>query len=348
MKLELRIAEEKDAHAWDNLIESSPQGSLFHQWKWLRITERHTSTKLYPLMGMHDNVPVAVLPLFCQKKGFIRMAYSPPPHASIFSLGPAFAGYNAFRQDEKEEVLLEFQRAFDTFIENTAGAGYVSISLSPDLADPRSFAWAGYTITPQYDYYTDLSPGPERLFQSLDKKQRQNLNRALKRGMTVEQGGRMELERILDMMTDRYQEQSKAVTESREYFMEIYDAFEKYLKIFVAKAEGEILSGVVDFHYRNTHFSWIGNPKPKKPISPSPNDLLIWETIRYACNHGCRYYVTMSAAGNRRLHSYYAAKSNPELRIRFLATKKTFIARMMEAGYSRIMKPLQAKKGFRS
>jgi hypothetical protein len=89
--------------------------------------------------------------------------------------------------------------------------------------------------------------------------------------------------------------------------------------------------------------SWIGYPKPAVTISPSPNDFLSWEALRYACDHNFKTYVTLSAAGNQRLHSYYSAKYNPELFIRYSAIKKNFLSGVVEKGYSNIIKPLRGK-----
>ncbi len=115
------------------------------------------------------------------------------------------------------------------------------------------------------------------------------------------------------------------------------------MKIFVAKVDGEIVTGSIDLQYRDTHYSWIGNPKPKKPISPSPNDLLIWESVRYAHEQGFRYYVTMNAAGDKRLHSYYASKFDPELKAHFSVKKNSFLAGILETGYSDLIKPLKRR-----
>jgi len=346
MTIELRIAQDSDAGEWDEIIGKSAQGTLFHTWNWLKITEKHTQTKLYPVIGMQDGTPVAVIPLFSQKKGLVTMVFSPPPHASLFYLGPAFINYDSLKQDRKEHLYTDFLESVEAFLNNVLHATYISISLSPDLPDPRPFAWSGYSIEPQYDYITDVSQGTDYLLHTLDKKQRQGLNRAINRGMSVELGGKKDFETILDLMDYRYKEQEKVVTESREYFQDIYDSYKDYLKIFVAKAEGEIISGCIDFHYRDTHFSWIGNPRPKKPISPSPNDLLMWESVRYAHEHGCRYYVTMSAAGNQRLHKYYSAKFNPTLIVRYLTIKKSLSAKISETAYRKILKPLRGKLNY--
>ena len=99
----------------------------------------------------------------------------------------------------------------------------------------------------------------------LDKKQRQNLNRAKKRGITVEIGGKREYNMILDLMDIRYGQQGKKITVSRDYLSDIYDAYKDNLKIFVVKVDNEVITGSIDLQYGNTHYSWIGSPKPKIP-----------------------------------------------------------------------------------
>jgi len=46
----------------------------------------------------------------------------------------------------------------------------------------------------------------------------------------------------------------------------------------------------------------------------------------------------MSAAGNKRLYSYYASKFNPALSVRFNAMKKTFFSGIIEKCYTDIIK----------
>jgi hypothetical protein len=330
---------------WNANIDTSPYGTIFHRWEWLKITERHTGTRLYPMAGMKDGICIGLYPLFFQKKGLFNMVYSPPPRTALFYLGPVLLTTENQKQDKKETIYVEFQNSVNEFIENQLRGDYILISLSPALLDPRPFSWSGYSVEPHYDYVADLTCGADTLLQMLDKKQRQNLNRAKKRGITVELGGRKEFDTILDLMDIRYAQQAKVVTASRGYFSDLYDAYQNELKIFVAKLEGEIVTGSIDFHYKNVHYSWIGSPKPKVPISPSPNDLVMWESVQYAINHGCTAYVTMSAAGNERLHSYYAAKFNPELKIRFAAKKMSLLAGLLERGYTGVIKPLKGKAG---
>jgi len=340
MTLELKVAQEDDAKEWDSIISKSLHGTLFHTWTWLRLAEKHTQTTLYPLIGLKDNVPIGVFPLFYQKKGPFRLVFSPPPSTVLFYLGPVIADYNKIKQEKREKIFLNFQESVDNFIKNKLNAQYISISLTPDLQDPRPFLWSGYSIEPQYDYIIDLSRGVDSLLRDIDKKQRQNLSRAKKRGILVELGGKNEYEEILNLMDIRYKQQGKIVSPSRKYLLDIYDAYKDNMKIFIAKIDNKIVTGSIDFQYKDTHYSWIGNPKPKNHTTPSPNDLVIWESVRFAQEKGMKYYVTMNAAGNNRLHSYYASKYNPDLKVHFSLKKTTFIMNLLEKGYSGIFKSL--------
>ncbi len=341
MTTEIHVAQNNDSEYWDSIISQSTHGTPFHFWKWLKITEKHTRTKLYPIIGMKDNNPIGLLPLFFQKKGPINMVFSPPPHASIFYLGPILIGYNTLKQSKKEINYCEFQNAVEEFITIDLKAHYISIALPPNLQDPRPYIWSGYTTEAIYDYIIDLSQGSDYLLQTLNNKQRQNLNRAKKRGITTEIGGKKEIDQILNLMNQRYAQQGKKIEAPREYFLDIYDAYEDIIKIFIAKVDDVIVSGSIDFQYKDTHYSWIGNPKPKTRMSPSPNDLIIWESIRFASERGFRYYVTMNAAGSKRLHSYFASKFNPELKVHFSVKKNSILTGILEKGYISILKPLK-------
>jgi hypothetical protein len=343
MTVEIHISNTDEAEKWDAIISKSPHGTLFHTWKWLQIAEKHTQMKLFPIMGMKGTTPIGLFPLFFQKKGPIRMVFSPPPHAALHYLGPVIMGYDTLKQEKREILYNEFLQSVNDFITDTLKANYVSISLSPALQDPRPFSWCGYSVLFEFDYIIDLNINPDLLLQTLDKRGRQNLKRGQKKGIIVEMGGKKEYETILDLMGIRYAQQKKMMTASRQYYLDIYDAFQENLKIFVAKVNGEIVTGSIDFQYGDTHYSWIGNPKPKNPICPSPNDLLIWESIRFAHEKGFRYYVTMNAAGNNRLHSYYASKFNPELKVHFSVKKYAIFTEILEKVYTNITKPLDSR-----
>jgi len=334
---------EKKSREWDAIVEDSVQGTLFHKWNWLKIMEKHTGSVLHPLVIKKDDIPIGIFPLFFQKKGIIRMVYSPPPHTSVFYMGPIITNYETMRQSRRENNYFEVQKLVDDYITTELNADYVNISLPPGLTDPRPYSWGGYSVQPLYDYVIDLNGNSDLLFQSLDKRQRQDINRAKKKGMNVEIGSRKEYEAIVDLMNERYRQQAKIVTVPTDYLLDIYDAFSKNIRVFYATYEDEIVTGLLDLHYKDTIYSWIGNLKPIKLLSPSPGDLVNWEAVKYGCEQGFRSYITLGAAGNKRLYAYYATKFNPRLSIRFSVKKSSFTAGVFEKGYISILKPIKGR-----
>ncbi|NYT06600.1 MAG: GNAT family N-acetyltransferase [Methanomicrobiales archaeon] len=342
MQLTLAPANAQDEEIWNGIVERSPHGSIFHLWRWLEITARHTGTAFHPLLGTVDGEPLCIVPLFVQQKGPLRLVFSPPPHAAIFGLGPLVAGWDEMVQDRRESVFEALVQETDRYIGTVLKAGYVQIALAYGFEDPRPFSWLGYSVEPAYDYVNDLSAGFEEVVAAMGRKSRQDLARAVRRGMHVEEGGQAEMEAVIGLMVERYREQHKMVTVSKEYLLELYDAFPKNIRVLVARQDGEIVTGLLDLAWKNRISSWIGNPKPRKKISPSPNDLIAFEAIKIACDTGCGEYITMSAAGNQRLHQYYASKFNPHLKVRYTVRRATPALRALEVAYIRLIKPVLA------
>lgn len=345
MNLNLYLAERSDAEKWDQIVHDSPHGTIFHSWNWLEIAEKQSGFCLHPLMGLYGDEVVGVMPLFHKEVYGMSVVISPLPHRGLLYLGPVLRLADYRQQSKKEEIYASFINAINQYITEELQARYVLISLPPKLSDPRPFTWSGYTVAPNYNYETDVSIGAENLFLSLPKKKRQDIRRADKKSITVEIGGEKELESVYHLMERRYWEQGRSVQVPLDYLFEIYDTFSDNIKIFVAKQNDEIVTGLIDILYKDSLFSWIGNPKPPHKISPSPNDLLIWEEVQFCCNNNLSSYITMGTAGNERLHSYYSSKFNPRLDVRFSAKKSTFYAGCIESGYQHLYKPLVS--GFR-
>jgi len=343
MSVEVGILTRKDSSEWNGLVDTAPAGTLFHSWDWLEILERHTKTKLSPVMVKRDGIPLGIVPLFFQKKGIIRMVFSPPPRGGLFYLGPVLVDDRKDRQDKRESDYLDFHKAVEKYILEELKPDYTRISLPPNLTDPRPYGWSGYTVEPLYDYVTDLTRGEEYLLSSLPKKQRQGVNRSIKKGVVVEPGGKEALNSVLDLMENRYEQQQKAISMPRPYLMDLYDRFKDNMTVLTATYNGEIITGMIDLHYRDEVLSWIGNPKPRVTDGISPNALITWEGVRLGCRNGFRSYVTLSAAGNERLHEYYSSKFEPKLSIRFAAKKTSLTTGMLEKGYTVLVKPLRGR-----
>jgi hypothetical protein len=346
MNIHAHLAEQSDQDCWDRIVQSSPQGSIFHQWKWLQITSEECNALFYPLIFYNKDTPLGLLPLFLQKKGGLQFVTSPPLHSAIPYMGIILNEFDLFKQHKKEHFYQEIHLCADLYIEKNFHPSYRSVDLTPQLTDPRPYRWSGYEIQPRYDYTVDTTQGVRSVCENLDRKLRMDIKRGISRGIEINQGRKPELIGIYQLMVQRYREQNMSVLVPLSYLTHLYDNFPDNFKIFCAYYKGDIVSGYINLQWKDEIFLWIGNPKSSLPITPSPNDVCGWSGLKYACEHNLKKFVFIGAAGNERIHSYYA-KYNPELRLRFSVKKLSGLAKVLQFSYVNFYKPLAGKlQGF--
>jgi len=317
--LKIIIGTDEHRRLWDETVTSTSHGTLFHMWKWLKIVEAHTSTRLYPLMAFKGTELVALYPVFIQKKGFVSVAFSPPSHSYLLYLGPVIAQYDSMKQDKKESIYLHLQEEINRYLFSVLGCKYFRVRSSPGIYDSRPLMWTGFIVEPQYTYRINLSLGVDQIWNRFDRKLRVDLNKAKKEQVDVKQGGLEDLLFIADSLSRRFREQGFTPKNYVAYLTDLYHAFHpENLKIFVAYHNGERIGGMVSLCFKRIMYLWIGISKSDNP-GLSPNDLVQWEAIQWACHNGFDFYEEMDG-GVRRLRGF-KAKYNPDLEIWYSAVK---------------------------
>ena len=297
--MEIKIATETDQQAWDAVVERSPHSTIYHTWKWLKLAEKYSDMKiagmrsqarLYPVMLMEKDSPVGIYPLFLFKTAMLHFCYSPPSQTETMYLGPLFPDIDTMKQEKKQIFLLDMQKEIDRFIKKDLKSNYIQIKTSPGFDDCRSFRWGGYTIEPRFTYYIDLSEGTESIWKSFNRSLRYYIEKAKKEGIRVVEGDKEDALYIYDLLKER-----KRVKSSKEFLGSVYDTLlPDHLKIFIAKAGSERLSGIITLIHKDRVSFWIGSPKYSyKGISP--NELVLWESIRWAGEQGYNIYEIVGA-----------------------------------------------------
>jgi len=312
MPIEIEVVKSKDE--WNQMVKMSSHGTIFHTWEWLKIVEKHTNTKLYPIIGYKGKTPIGVYPIFYFKKGFIKLVFSPPPKALLLYLGPIFVDYEKLKQSRKESIFWEFQSEVDRFIISELKANYIRIRTSPGLLDSRPLKWSGYDVQPLYTYMIDLNKDVYSLWSELNRKTRVNIEKTKREGVKVELGDKEDLDYLRKALYTRFEEQG--LKPKKDYYKNyLYDLYKHFypenMKIFIAEYNGKRVGGLVVLCYKNWSALWIGIPKTNlKGIYP--NDLAMWEAIKWACEQGYRFFEEMDAGDDPRLR-HFKAKFNPEI-----------------------------------
>jgi len=318
-KIELKLA--NSAKEWNKLVEKSSYGTIFHRWEWLKIVEKHTKSKLYPVIGYKNETPVGIYPFYYQKKKLVKFIFSPPPKSLLMYMGPAVIDSNNFlKQDKRELRLIELHKATYEFMKSL-GYDYIRIRTSPGLIDARPFLWTGFCVEPLYTYVINLDRSIKHIWENLNKELRRNINKAKKSGVIIEEGSREELYLLDELLKKRFIEQGVSLKyrDYKRYLGDLYNEFyPQSLRIFVAKYDGEIVTGQIITCYKDKISLWAGSPKTNL-LRGTPTELLQWEIIRWAHENGFKYCEIMAGDDPRLRH--FKAKFNPELVVWFSATK---------------------------
>jgi lipid II:glycine glycyltransferase (peptidoglycan interpeptide bridge formation enzyme) len=235
-------------------------------------------------------------------------------------LGPVISGYESLKQDKKESIYIQIQQEMDSYLFRTKGCRYARIRSSPGLYDSRPLRWCGYTVEPFYTYRIDLSKGIDYIWERFDRKLRVEINKSKRDGVIVRTGDYDDLEYIHDSLVLRYQKQGLRPICYKDYLCSLYNSrYRDNIKIFVAEYNGQRIGGTINLCFKDIMYLWVGIPKSDLG-GISPNALVQWEAIKWAQEHGLRFYEEMDAGDDPRLR-YFKSKFNPDLLIWYSATK---------------------------
>jgi hypothetical protein len=73
----------EDKEHWDQFVETSPQGSLFHKWDFLKIVERHSKYQFLPYGIYLEERLRCIFPFFTGRDHGLTFMNSPPSHKQI-------------------------------------------------------------------------------------------------------------------------------------------------------------------------------------------------------------------------------------------------------------------------
>ena len=135
---------------------------------------------------------------------------------------------------------------------------------------------------------------------------RNEVNKATKNGMIVEKGSKSDIELLIKLLEHRKRAHSDST-----FLPDIFkDFYPDNLNFFIIKKDGVPLTGSINILYKNKISVWVGTPKVLVDRI-SPNYLLMWETICWACQNNFEFFENISA--NEVTTFPFKSKLNPEL-----------------------------------
>mgnify|MGYP002407453003 CR=1 FL=1 len=321
-----------DKKLWDDFVESSLNGSLFHKWDFLNIIEKHSNTKLLSYVIYKGDKILALFPLFVGKKTILNMVMSPPFSFSPY-LGPIINfEFIDLKQDKKESLLNSMTQEVSSEIKKFS-PDYMRIKVTPGFSDIRSFKWEGYNIDPYYTYIIDLNHNLDELWNNLKKSCRKDI-RAVEDKLILKKS--QDFSELYKLVKSRYGEQRIAAPSmiSSSFLTEINEKFKDNLDLFYLYHKDRVISSQLIAKYRNVYLTWIGSVKTKD--IRGGNEYLSWELMKIAKSEG---YEKFELHGANTINlCEFKSKFNPALDMGFDIYKKSIKGYVGEGIYLKFLK----------
>ena len=331
-KIKVKIADDEEIKKWDSLIGLSPQGSIFHQYNFLKIMEKYSNSKLHPLIGYKGSEPIGLFPIFKISKGPISTVFSPPPSLFIPHLGPVLINYETLSQKKFELLNNGFIEGCLNWINRNIKPKFVYILTYYGYTDVRPFQWNNFNVNPNYTYVLDLTLGEDGLRNSFDTTKRKNISKNLQENVCVKVKGLEAVDLISKDLQERYDMQKIKTHVDLAYFRDIYNVLQKnQILPYVAEVENEDMGGVIALKDKDILYAWQGCIKSTNTKLPI-NDTVLWEIIKDSIKLGLKKFDFVGANTSRICN--YKSEFNPEL-VEYYEIKKStkimnFIIKMIK------------------
>jgi hypothetical protein len=258
---------------WDALIEGAPDASLFHTAAWARVlSESYGYRPLYftavesgRLLGL---IPVMEIASFLTGKRGGALPFT----------------------DLCEPVAPDrptFERLFAQVVSHAKNAGWKGFELrSRERFLPDQPSTAGHLV-----HILALSPDEGSVGKGFNSNTRRNIRKAEDAGVTVA------LERSGEAMAAYYhlhcgtRRHHGLPPQPRSFFGKIHAHVITPGRGFTALArhQGRVIAGAVFFHFRDQAIYKFG-ASDRGHLSLRPNNLVMWEAIRWCCRNGIRTF----------------------------------------------------------
>jgi FemAB-related protein (PEP-CTERM system-associated) len=255
--------------AWDEFVQSSPSGTIFHLSAWKTVVERVLGRKCFSLVARREGRISGVFPIsWVRSRIFGDCLVSMP-----------LAVYGGVCADDRESYFGLLKAGSE--LATKLGVKYLEMR---NASEPFVTDLPGRNL---YVTFTqDLTPGPEKLMQALPRDTRYAIRKSLKSGLEW-------TEDLTD--AEFYEIYAQSVHRlgtpvfSREQFASLRSEFPKQVRLFGVRKGKTAIAGVFCLYFRDQVLPYYGGALSEY-YKDSPNNFMYWNLMAQSCNEGFRTF----------------------------------------------------------
>ncbi|MDV2481665.1 GNAT family N-acetyltransferase [Methanoculleus sp. Wushi-C6] len=305
-RTEVRVLDIDEYPAWDALVATSPQGTVFHTSGWLVRTAGSLNQALAILGCYEDDTLIGGCPLLLSNPyKMLRMAMSAAllaPYGGVVT-----AGTESTKQRERE---LHTDRVVAAIRDHIIGERFDHVNLvnSPGLGDIRGFTRNGWEAKVYYTYVLPVNSG---VFERISKNARRSIRKAEKLGIVAAE--HFDPEGYWTLTENTFSKQNSQPPFSRQHLMSLLEIVrEKDLgEMWVARTPSdEIAAAEIIVRDEKAVHRWSA-ASAEEHLNTGAASLLLGEIAASCADRNCSSLNLM--AGNRAHLSTFIASFNPDL-----------------------------------
>ena len=267
--VQIRMANEADAAAWDAYVLAHPRGTFFHRYGWKRLIE---STHRHPghyLVALRDGVLCGLLPLGEVKHLLFGHALISVP----------FCVYGGALADD--DTIREALEASAMRLAQTLGVDHLEVRNERPVRDDWLRKDELYVR-----FRRALSEDHEANMSAIPRKQRAMVRKGIKAGLTSE------LDEGVDNLYLAYSESVRNLGTpvfGKAHFRAIRAEFGEDVDVVTVRHEGRLVASVMNYYFRDQVLPYYGGGIAAAR-DLAANDFMYWEVMRRAVERGCRVF----------------------------------------------------------
>lgn len=266
----VRVLSADGRTAWDACVRRAPGGSVCHLSAWQGVFGATAGQGTRYLMAERDGEVLGVLPLVVVRSRLFGSFLVSLPWVS-------YGGVCALELDARAALA-----AASIDVARELGVAYVELhSEEPTIEGFEAHC-------PKVAMRRDLPADSEALWREFPSKLRAQIRRPEKEGLTAQVGGMEHLDAFYSVFSERMRELGTPVF-PRRLFRLVLEAFPDEARICRVDGGGRAVAAALVLGFRDRlEIPWAASLSRYNRLSP--NMLLYWQAMRFACEQGFRRF----------------------------------------------------------